>query len=470
MVTAVKEYYKKINLNILKLTEKKYFNEIYAGLIAVITVFGWKFQSTLGMILMILMAAVALILTKDLKYIIPHVIYFIFMINEGFSNSEMPIPILLLGGAFVILILFFSFRNGIHLKKMHCLYGLLGLAIINILPIFWCRTVPKGNEVFYFFFFGNLGYFILYCIMVNGIKKDSIHLLAVSMSYLALILTAECSLIVLSKRHEVSNILKLWYYMGWGLCNEAGIMICVSLPFIFYLMGNEEKAGGILFQNLKIILSIVGLILTTSRGSYLFGFLEIGILYVILLFKAKNARVYQNLFFIYGVLILIGMVCFKDQVIKLVENVMKLVFTEHLDDNGRKELWGIAYRHWNSSPLTRILGPGIICELREGSITASGVQLTPVVFHSTFFETLAAGGIAGIVFLIFHFIQKYWNLWKCNKLFFLTVGIGLFIVDIYGMIDNTYHMYYFMIPLMVILAVIDASLSEKGNTSVTIQE
>ncbi len=470
MVTAVKEYYKKINLNILKLTEKKYFNEIYAGLIAVITVFGWKFQSTLGMILMILMAAVALILTKDLKYIIPHVIYFIFMINEGFSNNEMPIPILLLGGAFVILILFFSFRNGIHLKKMHCLYGLLGLAIINILPIFWCRTVPKGNEVFYFFFFGNLGYLILYCIMVNGIKKDSIHLLAVSMSYLALILTAECSLIVLSKRHEVSNILKLWYYMGWGLCNEAGIMICVSLPFIFYLMGNEEKAGGILFQNLKIILSIVGLILTTSRGSYLFGFLEIGILYVILLFKAKNARVYQNLFFIYGVLILIGMVCFKDQVIKLVENVMKLVFTEHLDDNGRKELWGIAYRHWNSNPLTRILGPGIICELREGSITASGVKLTPVVFHSTFFETLAAGGIAGIVFLIFHFIQKYWNLWKCNKLFFLTVGIGLFIVDIYGMIDNTYHMYYFMIPLMVILAVIDASLSEKGNTSVTIQE
>lgn len=107
MVTAVKEYYKKINLNILKLTEKKYFNEIYAGLIAVITVFGWKFQSTLGMILMILMAAVALILTKDLKYIIPHVIYFIFMINEGFSNNEMPIPILLLGELLSFLFCFF---------------------------------------------------------------------------------------------------------------------------------------------------------------------------------------------------------------------------------------------------------------------------------------------------------------------------------------------------------------------------
>ena len=29
-------------------------------------------------------------------------------------------------------------------------------------------------------------------------------------------------------------------------------------------------------------------------------------------------------------------------------------------------------------------------------------------------------------------------------------------VDIYGMIDNTYHMYYFMIPLMIIMAVVDA--------------
>ncbi len=211
MVTAVKTYYKKINLNILKLTEKKYFNEIYAGVIALITVFGWKFNSTLGMIMMILAAAVALILTRDLKYIIPNVIYFIFMINEGFSNSEMPIPIFILGGAFVALIIFFSFKNGFHFKKMHCLYGLLGLAIINFLPIFWCRNVPKGNEVFYFFFFGNLGYLILYFIMANGIKKDSIHLLAVSMSYLAIILAAECSLVVLSKRNEVSNILKLWY-------------------------------------------------------------------------------------------------------------------------------------------------------------------------------------------------------------------------------------------------------------------
>ena len=36
--------------------------------------------------------------------------------------------------------------------------------------------------------------------------------------------------------------------------------------------------------------------------------------------------------------------------------------------------------------------------------------------------------------------------------------IGFIVVDLYGLIDNTYHMYYYMIILVMILAVI-----EKAN-------
>ncbi|MDE6655980.1 MAG: hypothetical protein K2J85_03215 [Anaeroplasmataceae bacterium] len=187
MMSVIQEKYNQLNLNILKVTKMKYFNEIYAGLLALLTILGWKFSSVAGMIIMIILATAALVLTKDLKYVIPNCIYFIFMFSEGFANDSFPIAILVFGGIFAVIILFFSFKDGIRLKKMKSLIGLAGLAITSIIPIIWCR-VPKGNEVFYFLFFGNLGYLLLYLIMTNGIKDSGLDLLAVSMSYLVIVL------------------------------------------------------------------------------------------------------------------------------------------------------------------------------------------------------------------------------------------------------------------------------------------
>lgn len=456
MFAGIKENYQKLNNTILNITQMRFFNEIYAGLLAGLTIFGWKFNSTIGMLLMIIVATLALLLTKNLKYVIPNCIYFIFMFNNGFANNSLPIPILIFGGLFAIIICIFSFKDGFHLKKMKSLLGLAGLAITTIIPIIWCRA-PEGNEVFYFLFFGNLGYLVLYLIMTNGIKGNSIDLLSVTMSYLIVILFCECALKVYELKDTVNSILELWYYLGWGLCNEAGIMICISIPFAFYLLGKQEKLSGMIFQNIKIVLALLGILLTTSRGSYLFGLLEIGILYIVLMFTAKKTRVYQNAFFVYVLLILLTLVCFKDDFSKLIHDIVKLVFTQNLDDNGRKELWEIGYNAWKNTPLTKIFGPGIICRTYETN-TAGGWQLVPIVFHSTFFETLAAGGLIGLFFLIIHFIEKYRNLYKFDKFLFIILGIGYFIVDVYGMIDNTYHMYYYMLPLMVIMAVIDNGL------------
>ena len=70
------------------------------------------------------------------------------------------------------------------------------------------------------------------------------------------------------------------------------------------------------------------------------------------------------------------------------------------------------------------------------------------------------GGIFGILMLIIHLILKYRNiiLLKDKTKIFLILGyIG---IDLYGLIDNTYHMFYYMIPLVITLVVIDNSLSK----------
>lgn len=468
MMKMIQEKYNQLNINVLIITKMKYFNEIYAAFLALVTILGWKFSNVAGMIIMIILATAALVLTKDLKYVIPNCTYFLFMFSDGFANNSFPIPIIVFSSIFAVIILFFSFKDGIHLKKMKSLIGLAGLAITTIIPIIWCR-VPKGNEVFYFLFFGNLGYLLLYMIMTNGIKENSIDLLAVTMSYLAVILACECAFKVYELKSTVDSILDLWYYLGWGLCNEAGIMICVSIPFAFYLLGKQEKLRGMIFQNFKIIIGALGIILTTSRGSYLFGFLEIGILYLVLMFFAKKARVYQNAVLVYFVVGIIIVLCLKNQITSILEKVLDNVFSLGFDDNGRKEVWGNAISCWKESPLTIILGPGITCSIQHAN-TSNGFQSAPQVFHSTILETLAAGGIFALVFLAIHLVQKYWHVKKSDTLLFITVGVGYLIVDLYGLIDNTYHMYYYMLPMAIIFATIDISLDNKKKKDQTVIE
>lgn len=459
MLLKFQEKYKQLNTFFLKISKMRFFNEVYVGLIALITIFGWSVHCTAGMVIMIMFALMVLLITQDLKYVIPNCIYFIFMLSDGFASDSVPIPIIILGSIFILVMTFFSFRKGFKKRRMRSLIGLAGLAITTLIPIIWCKA-PEGNEVFYFLFFADFGYLLLYIIFVNGVKEKSLDFLAVTMSYLIVILACECGLKVYSLRNEYDNILKLWYYLGWGLCNEAGIMICVSLPFVFYLLGKQKKLSGMIFQNCKIWIAIAGIVLTTSRGSYLFGAFEIVVLYLVLLFTSENKRVYQNVFLIYFLVGLVVLVCLKDQCLIVMDKISKLVFTDNLDDNGRKEIWEQSYALWKESPLTRLLGPGILCEVRHLN-TAGGTQLGPLVFHSTFFETLVTGGLFGLLFLIIHFIEKYKNLYTCGKTIFIVLGIGYVMVDIYGMIDNTYHMYYYMIPLVVAMAVIDTEIDKN---------
>ncbi|MDE6584827.1 MAG: hypothetical protein K2K15_05435, partial [Anaeroplasmataceae bacterium] len=161
MLSIFQEKYKKLNTFFLKISKMRFFNEVYVGLIALVAIFGWSVHCTAGMALMIIIALLVLLLTQDLKYVIPHCIYFIFMLSDGFANDSIPILIIVLGGIFVLVMTFFSFKKGLKKNRMHSLIGLAGLAVTTLIPIIWCRA-PEGNEVFYFLFFADFGYLILY--------------------------------------------------------------------------------------------------------------------------------------------------------------------------------------------------------------------------------------------------------------------------------------------------------------------
>ena len=61
------------------------------------------------------------------------------MINEGFSSSSIPIYFVILGVLFFVILFIFIIKNLKYFKwkKMTSFYGLLGLAIMNLIPIFY---------------------------------------------------------------------------------------------------------------------------------------------------------------------------------------------------------------------------------------------------------------------------------------------------------------------------------------------
>ena len=269
------------------LTELKYFDEIYAVVLALIALLGWSVNTILGMSILIIVAAMVLLLTSDFTYIIPCVIYSLFCINKGFNNNEVPIPIIISAVVLITVMIVQTCKNGFKLKKMKMSYGLIGLAIFNIIPIFWANNIKSEYSIFYIFFFSNLIYLLVYVLFINGLKKNAFKLLAHTMTYLGMLIAVECMIKVIELAGTVDNILELTYFLGWGVCNEGAIMICVAMPFTFYILGSSTKVKNILFNQLKVILMLVGVLLTTSRGGIIFSSIEVVLLEIAVLFVAK---------------------------------------------------------------------------------------------------------------------------------------------------------------------------------------
>lgn len=443
--------YNKISTSFNNFFNNKVYKEIYTFLIMFIALFGYRFNDVMGISILIFIILITLLFTNDFTNILAPSIFMLFVINDGFANNEIPLTLIILTSILVLILLIFIIRNGFKLKKMKSLYGLLGLAIANILPIFWANNINSENNVFYFFYFANLGYLILYVIFVNGLKKGDLNYLAVTMSYLGLLLTGECLYKVLELNIK-PFIQDFW--LGWGVCNEAGIMICFSLPFIFYLICNTKSLPYIFFNTLKIIIVALGVLLTTSRASYICILIGLPVLITVSLFFNKTKKAYGIYTLSICALTVIISLFFLPQIKTIINEIKNINFSNGLESNDRLLLYEEAINKFKENPLYMILGPGI-CTSIDYRNSGFGYQLVPIVYHSTFFETLIVGGIFGMLMLIIHLFQKYKNIAITKdktKIFIILAYIG---IDIYGLIDNTYHMYYYMIPLVIILAVID---------------
>ena len=302
---------------------------------------------------------------------------------------------------------------------------------------------------------------MVYLIFATNLDKDGFSMCKKSIVYLAMILAFECMIEIYTLKVNYPN-LKLssitFYALGWGCCNEAGIMMIMAFPFIFIDYANSKNPLCHILATLKLLIIGVGVIATFSRGAYLFGLLELAFLVPYTFFKTKKAKLYVSMILFLAAVMFVSIEFLFTWKKFMFEIIINGVFSDKLNDSNRFMIWSWAINYYNKDYVTLTFGSGIVSQFAVSNIR-SGAVVTQVVYHSTFFEILVTGGNFGLLFLIIHFFEKYHNLKFSikNKNVFGYLICAYLVVDLYGLIDNTYGMYYFMIPLMIIMACYDCS-------------
>lgn len=460
----------KENKLLQKLNNNKYFEELICIIICALTIITWLTNYSIGLFFILLVAFILLLLFNDFKYMMPIALSIIFSQNSGFSVNEVPMFSIIGGFAFIALMLVFMIKNKLRLRNAKSWIPILWLSISCFLPILWRDNVGENQYGLYFLYFSWILYFLLYIVFAGSLKGNSFRMLCYTMTWLGVLLTLQCGIAILRQYQNGGEIFKN-FKLGWGICNEAGIMILVSLPFIFIRLIKSDTILKVLYSVFMIFFFIFGMILTNSRGTYLFGAIELLCLFVISLIYGKK-KITTLLCYVSIAVVAILALQFKfglNNIFQLIReevygftidinNDGKVDFSDFIEtafnDNGRVDLWNMAMNIWEKAPINKFLGVGMIPEYYS-------YDPRPIVYHSTTFETLACFGIVGMIGLVYHIIQKYFRLMKFERGVLVIMAFGYACVDMYGMLDNTYHMYYYMVPLMIIMACIDCYNEER---------
>ncbi len=453
-----------------RLNDSKLFEYIYIIVLAILTFFCWDYFFLYILGAVVIIGGVAIVLFDDFKYMLPVGLFFIISNREGYHNNSFPIGIAICFILFAICFLIFLIRKikkkELSFKNIKSWRGLLLLSISTILPIFWYNIIPQGMEVMYLIYFSYLLYFAIYFIFALLLNKNSFETLRISIIIMALVIVFEEMVELYTLKVNYPNLdLKTvtFYSLGWGCSNEAGILLLMAMPFCYISFIKNSDLKHYIITMLVILFIGVGVLLTLSRGTYLFGFIELASLCIYGFIRAKNRLFYSILIAFSAMLFLLTIQAAFGIGNYFINIVMNGVFLDRLGDNNRFELWRNAYSFYSFDFVRMTFGTGFIAEL-SNSFTRTGVQLSQIVYHSTLFEMMVVGGNLGIAFLIIHFIDKYKGLKNVDKSLMVIILIGYFFVDLYGFIDNTYGMYYYMIVLVIIMASID-SLGDKNGKS-----
>ncbi|MFI3252569.1 MAG: hypothetical protein R3Y60_05475 [bacterium] len=422
-----------LDINIIsKYKDNKMFYNIFCLINTLLIFIFYAIDRQYVMYYIFLGATISLVLTNQIKYILPYMIMFTMSMSASITNLPLTISLL---GLFILSVIGYFIYNRPKIKiKKHGLMIIL-FAISTFIPIFWYKEIENLHEVYIITYSFYFVFFLTYLIFKSS-KESLLKPLIIVVSYIPLLLMLELVFyfITVPNTNFQGGI-----FLGWAGGNHASMMILFSFPFVMYRFYTEKK----LIPLFLIICSILSIIFGFSRAGYLFFIIELIIFFIYTLyyyrdkptlFKIRKAMSRNYL----TTITIVSTICVLLLITVLSIPNMKEMLQKVLDDNGRFDVYLKGLEQLTLNFRNFILGRGFVSDY----ILYDGVFL---LYHNTFIQALVTGGIIMFILMIIHFIQKYLFFKHKRNLFMTCLLIGFIITDLYGITDTTYFSAYFTI-------------------------
>jgi O-antigen ligase len=296
-----------------------------------------------------------------------------------------------------------GFKNMFKVKRK-LLIGLLVLGLAYLLAGVFSKNYFSRDSFFSNILFGALNFvsiFIPYFIFASAVKWKDVkkEYFLWLMFFLSILLFFE--LIVVYVQNGVLSqgfIDKTKIYTGWGICNNMGALMAMTMPASFYLAYRYNKYGFIF--NIVGNIIFAGIFFTVSRASMLFGAVVYAICIVVLLIKTKGKNRLYNAIVLIGVAVVVGVILlvFFDKVYALALTLLKS------KDSGRFNIYKAGFKQFLGAPIFGQTFFPVEYSLYSWSNTTI-TSFLPPRWHNTVIQLLASCGIFGLLAYGFHRFQ-----------------------------------------------------------------
>ncbi|MEG1706319.1 MAG: O-antigen ligase family protein, partial [Clostridia bacterium] len=236
--------------------------------------------------------------------------------------------------------------------------------------------------------------------------------------------------------------------LGWGIANNIGGLIVITIPSAMYL-ATTEKSKSWLYYIFACIIMLANA-LTMCRTSLVVSLLIFPTCVIITCIKGANRK--ANLITtgaVFGV-ILLGVLCFMPQIKELFGRIVNdgLIVGEDgaLADSGRIKIWTTALDNLRRAPF---FGAGFFTDI-YGSLEAGGVFNN--MYHNVVMQMIGSCGIVGLLAYFTHCVQIFkvaFNKINLNRLFILLgivsiIGVSLADNNIFYLSVGLYYSVFLM--------------------------
>lgn len=463
-------------LNKLKgFIESKYFLII----LSIVTFLSWLFnfdsigpQPKFDMLEIFMISIYALIIAfiliffKETIYTFPLIIQAIIMLsnqNMGMDSLNNLFFIYVILAILIISFIYHLFKYKVKLNLGTLGVGLLIFAVAYVLSLsgYFLDQKPFEISIIVISLMG-FGYFGFYVFYRSTNKENHLPYLLKSLYYLSFVVilqTVTMFIIYFIDNKAQGSFLdtikvaidQRWMYekngiivrlsVGWGVGNNIAGLLAMLLPVNMYFLFISKFKKDKILHLATMVLSLIIIVLTTSRGAYL-GVLAFMIIFLlaIILYAKIDYKKYKKELIIGGIILVIIAVPLGIYMFDFFKSFM----SSNSILNGREEDWSDAIKYFLEYP---VFGKSWYSDMWEDNSFRS--------YHNTILHTLATMGMFGLFALIYHHIGVI-HLFIKNKGFETLVVSGMLIIThVHGMVDNTYYAPLHLLPLLILFIAIE---------------